>query len=323
VDRRRVALLAVVACVLTAIFAAGGAGGSVSPTPHPAAAASAPGSPPAAPGDPSRICEAQAGTTEQVALAIDGRRRTALVHLPRRGSGRVPLILALHGMNGNGAFMESYSGLSRIADREGFAIAYPDSDGPRWRISASEPPSDVRFLDGLVDRLGGSACIDDDRVSAVGVSNGGGMAARFACEADDRLAGLVSVAGGYRSLPRCQAQRAISVLEIHGTADPVVRYYGRPGDSSGNVLGWVGRWARRDLCPPAARRQSRGPNVQRLDWGPCRAGTAVAHLRIIGGQHAWPGATPADRGPSFGVSASEEAWSFLRDRRRASASDKQ
>jgi polyhydroxybutyrate depolymerase len=177
----------------------------------------------------------------------------------------------------------------------------------------------VRFLDELVDRLAVSGCVDDDRVSAVGVSNGGGMAARFACEADDRLAGLVSVAGGYSSLPRCTAQRPISVLEIHGTADAVVPYWGRAGDPQGGVVHWLTQWVRRDACPLGARRQSSGPSVQRLDWTPCRAGTSVTHLRLIGGQHAWPGADPPDRGPSFGVSAAEEAWSFLRGRRRASA----
>ena len=46
-----------------------------------------------------------------------------------------------------------------------------------------------------------------------------------------RLA-IAPVAGGYRSLPQCKPTRPLSVLEIHGTADPVVPYDGKPPDYS-------------------------------------------------------------------------------------------
>jgi polyhydroxybutyrate depolymerase len=263
--------------------------------------------------DVSRACAVRPGTTARIAVAVEGQgTRTALVHVPRGRRGRVPLILALHGTGGSGAFMERYSGLSRLADRHGFGVVYPDSAGTSWRISAGEDGTDVKFLDALLDGVLSGGCFDARRVSAVGVSNGGGMVARFACAGDDRLAGIVAVAGGYGSLPPCRARRAVSVLEIHGTADHVVPYRGA-------VLQWVREWVAHDGCPRAARRTRRSASVLRLDWGPCRGGTAVAHLRLIGGAHAWPGADPPDPGPQLGVSASEEAWEFLRGRRLSPA----
>jgi polyhydroxybutyrate depolymerase len=270
--------------------------------------------------DPAQACRAPAGKTVRISFAVEGDgRRSALVHLPRGRRGAVPLILALHGAYGSGAFMERYSGLSRLADRYGFAVVYPDSVGTRWRIAATDTDADVRFLDGVLDRLLAGGCADEDRVSAVGVSNGGGMAARFACAGEDRLAGLVSVAGGYGSLPQCQARAPLSVLEIHGTADSVVPYYGRPNDPGGSVLRWLGRWIDRDSCGRSPSRSESPARVQRLSWSSCRDGTEVRHLRLLGGAHAWPGADPPDPGPSFGISAAEEAWEFLRGRRRASA----
>ena len=245
-------------------------------------------------------CTIKAGTTARISVGA----RTALVHLPRARRGRVPLILALHGAYGSGAFMERYSGLSRLADREGFGVVYPDAAGTFWRISASD--SDVRFLDALLDQVLAGGCFDARRVSVVGVSNGGGMAARFACAGDDRLAGLVTVAGAYGSLPECRARRPLSALEIHGTADRVVPYEG--------IMEWVREWAARDGCPRAARTSRTKPGVLRLQWAPCRDGTAVVHLRLLGGTHAWPGADPPDPGPAFGVSAASEAWAFLHGR---------
>jgi polyhydroxybutyrate depolymerase len=245
----------------------------------------------------------------RVSVTVEGQGpRSALVHLPKGRRHLTPLILALHGAYGNGAFMERYSGLSRLADRDGFAVVYPDAVGPRWRISAAEGSADVQFLDALLDRLLAGRCLDGGRVSAVGVSNGAGMAARFACAGDDRLAGLVAVAGDYGPLPTCRARRPLSVLEIHGTADAVVPY---PGD----VVGWVRGWVDRDACPAVPRRTRQRRNVVRLDWTPCRDGTSVAHLRLDGGTHAWPGADPPDPGQQLGVSASDEAWEFLRGRR--------
>jgi polyhydroxybutyrate depolymerase len=268
--------------------------------------------------DAGKACAVSPNTTRRLSVAVAGQpRRSALVHLPPRRRAHMPLIVALHGAYGNGAFMERYSGLSRLADRGGFAVVYPDAAGPRWRIAAGEGGADVRFIDALLDRMLSAGCFDVTRVSAVGVSNGAGMAARLACAGDDRLAGLVAVAGDYARLPTCRARRPLSVLEIHGTADAAAPYHPAPQASGGGVLGWVTSWADRDGCSPVPRRTWQVARVLRLDWERCRDGSSVEHLQLVGGAHAWPGADPPDAGPQFGISATDEAWGFLRGRQRS------
>jgi polyhydroxybutyrate depolymerase len=270
--------------------------------------------------DAAKACMVSPGSTVRVSVPVEGQlARSALVHMPKGRRGRLPLIVALHGAYGTGAFMERYSGLSRLADREGFGVVYPDAAGPRWRITAGEDGADVEFLDALLDRVLAGGCFDARRVAAVGVSNGAGMAARFACAGDDRLAGLVAVAGGYGQLPACRARRPLSVLEIHGTADAVVPYRGTPRNPAGDVLAWLSAWVDRDACRRVPQQTRQSARVLRLEWSSCRDGTLVEHLRLDGGTHAWPGADPPDPGPQLGVSASDEAWSFLRDRRRSPA----
>jgi len=210
--------------------------------------------------------------------------------------------------------MEQYSGLSRTADRAGVAVVYPDSAGPRWQIAAEQGDRDVDFLELLIDRLVAAGCFDPDRVSVVGVSNGGGMAARLACHDDDRLAALVSVSGSYKTLPGCSRHRPLSVLEIHGTSDQVVPYW---GDARSDIMGWIRRWVVRDGCPPSAARSNPASSVLRFDWAHCKGGASVTHVRILGGVHTWPGASSSDPPADKQVSAAEATMQFLAHHRRA------
>jgi polyhydroxybutyrate depolymerase len=249
----------------------------------------------------------------------DGVRR-ALIQVPARAGRAAPLVLAFHGTGGTGPFMAGYSGLGRVAERAGFVVAYPSAQeaSESWSLAEDDlGRDDLVLTDAVIDRLVSAGCVDPARVYAVGVSNGGGFAMRLGCEQSDRIAAVVAVAGGYGSLPPCRPDRPVSVLEIHGTADPVVPYRGKPPAGAGAVLPLMRAWARDDGCRAVPRRAVVAPRVTRLDWDDCSAGAAVAHLRIAGGTHQWPGATPPDPGPPSTIAAADVAWRFLRDHRLA------
>jgi polyhydroxybutyrate depolymerase len=243
--------------------------------------------------------------------------RTVLVHVPHAAPGRAPLVLAFHGTGGSGPFMAGYSGLTAIADRAGFLVAYPSSqeDPDQWSLGEDRRGGDdLGVVDAIIDRLVARGCADPTRVYAVGVSNGGGFATRLGCERSDRIAAVVSVAGFYGGLAPCRPDRPVSLLEIHGTADQIVPY---GAAAAGGVLGWVREWASRNGCRSGPRRSVAAARVVRLDWSRCLAGTSVAHLAIVAGRHQWPGATPPDPGPASTISAALEAWRFLRVHRLA------
>jgi polyhydroxybutyrate depolymerase len=301
---RRPAAVAVLLAVAIVLGAAGlRLGGARAPAATP---------PPGA--DAGVACGLTRGRTHAVAVTVAGQgTRTARVHLPAHGPrNNLPLVIALHGAYGNGAFMERYSGFSRLAERDGFAVVYPDARGNFWTLSPGKGPDDVAFVKALLDRLEAGGCIDKTRVYAAGVSNGGGLTARLGCELSGRLAAVAAVAGGYGDLPECRPDHRLSVLEIHGTADAVVPYHAARGD----VLEWLQRWVARDGCRPTARRSAVVARVRRYTWSGCRMGSAVEHLAIAGGTHAWPGADPPDPGPPVALSASVEAWRFFSHHRR-------
>ena len=128
---------------------------------------------------------------------------------------------------------------------------------------------------------------------------------------------MAIVAGGFATLPPCRSRRAVSVLEIHGRADPVVPY-GGDADGRGAVVPWLASWVARDRCA-LLRPRSRAiaPRTVRYDWGACRDGTVVVHVAIAGGRHQWPGASPPDAGPAATISAAAQVWRFLAGRRLA------
>ncbi len=267
------------------------------------------------------ICSPETLSRGDHLLDVDvaGTSRQVLVHLPPfSGNGRIPLVLAFHGSGGSGPAMAAYSGFSRLADKAGFAVAYPSAAAPRrvWELGGHEDePSanDIAFARRLLDVLPRQTCADTARVSAAGVSNGGGFVARLGCVLGERLAGIVVVAGGFSAVAPCATGRPVSVLEIHGTDDPVVPYNGRAG--LGSVPAWLGAWRSRDGCPPRSHQVQAAARVHRFVWVPCRDGAVVVHLRISGGKHQWPGAVPADPGPASTISATDEAWKFLATRR--------
>jgi polyhydroxybutyrate depolymerase len=246
-----------------------------------------------------------------ITIKSGGLDRTAILHVPpvaRRGD-RLPLVVALHGAGGSGEKMEEYSGFDVVADGADFAVVYPDAvqRNPVWNYTeAPSGPDDVGFVRDLVQATRQMVCVPSRRIYATGVSNGGSMAARLACVMSGTFAAVAPVAGSYaRQLP-CIPDRPVSLLEIHGTVDASVPYP--------TVMPFVRRWTATDGCSrtPVATVMDRA--TRRLDWRRCRSRTRVAHIRIRGGIHQWPGGFPSTNST---ISGEWEVWRFFRGLRLA------
>jgi polyhydroxybutyrate depolymerase len=248
---------------------------------------------------------------------IDGRIPVAL-HIPPHAVAGAPLVLALSGAGQTASDLARYTGYSRLADRKGFFVAYPTATGARpvWNISgtAAGKPDDVAYLRAVVAAALRASCADARRVGVTGVSNGGGMSARLACDAADVISAAAPVAGGYGSLPDCHPVRPVPILEIHGTDDRVVPYHGKGSSGFGAVPRFLAQWLRLDGCPGKAMRRSPERGVTELTWAPCRGGSAVVHERIQDAEHGWPGGD--DALGRHGFSSTARTWAFLSSHRR-------
>ena len=242
----------------------------------------------------------------------------ALLHVPAGAKPPLPLVVAFHGAFGSGPGFEPESGLSRSADRHGFAVLYPTAGSSRhfWSLNRSSAPDDVARVRDLLPQAERLACADRRRVYATGVSNGGGFTARVACEMADTFAAAAPVAGGYSSLDRCPDDVRIPLLEIHGSADQVVPYEGVGAHRAGDVRRFVSGWARRDGCDRTPRITHPARYVTWVTHRHCDRGYAIEHVRFEGTDHGWPGSKPPY--PSHhpaGLPASELVWQFFAGRR--------
>jgi polyhydroxybutyrate depolymerase len=168
-------------------------------------------------------------------LGVDGQVRTYRVFAPTtlESGSRPPLVLVLGGVGNSAENMVSATEFDRAASMHDFVVAYPEGLDLTWNAGfccasgTSSGADDVDFLSRLIDELVVDYGIDPDRVYATGVSAGAMMAYRLACEQPGRIAGVGKVAGAM-VLDECQPDRGVPVMEIHGTADPLVPYEGGP-----------------------------------------------------------------------------------------------
>ncbi|MDQ7910396.1 PHB depolymerase family esterase [Phytohabitans sp. ZYX-F-186] len=266
---------------------------------------------------------------------VDGRERTFRVYRPASlpDSGAIPLVVMLHGALGGGSQAESSYGWNPVADREGFVVAYPDGLNHAWAVSdgccgppAREGVNDVAFVARVVAIVSGQVRVDPARVYATGISNGGMLAYRLACDTTTFAAiGAVSAT----MLDPCTAPAPISVIHIHGTADRTIPYQGGPGrrdnDGTGRVPARidgppipavVDTWRRVDGCGAPAS-STAGPVTRAVSS--CPDGRATELVTIAGAGHQWPGSTPpgpvARRlgldEPSSALDATGTIWSFF------------
>jgi polyhydroxybutyrate depolymerase len=241
------------------------------------------------------------GTSDHV-LVHDGVSRAYRVHVPPVLPIGSPLVIQLHGGGGNGVGLNRLTRFFELADRARFAVASPSGLNRHWNDGRDVKGTidDVGFVAALIDCLAGWLPIDRRQVYAVGISNGAMMTARLATELPDRIAAFAQVAGTVAADAPAwwHPDRPVPVLQIHGTADPLLPYAGgavairrRRGPDPGVVLG-VDRWAELVCHHNGAggpEVHTMAPDVKIRRWrGPTRS-SDVEFWRVDGGGHTWPG----------------------------------
>ena len=257
------------------------------------------------------------------------------LHVPGGWDGvsPLPVIFVFHGGGGNrkaaarvtcpGGDLDDPACLVPVATAAGFAVVLPDGTGSRpmrnirtwnaggghdgWNCTSGPAcrsgVDDLKYLDDLLATVRRILPVDEARIHATGISNGGAISHRWACERSQTVASIAPVGGANQfEATGGSCDGPVAVLQIHGTADPCWTYETSEnsclgGENDGLKVGvaeTIEAWRQRNGCDAETTNTPfpdvdlhDGSTATLFDYTGCA--TDVSLLRIDGGGHTWPG----------------------------------
>jgi len=273
------------------------------------------------------------GRQERGRITIDSTQRSFVVYVPSVTDTlhKLPLIISLHLAQGTGERMMELADFRPIADREKFLIVCPDGIDRGWNDGRlSRERNDVKFIDELITYIVNKYNGDPSRVYVTGISNGGFMATRLACELNNRIAAIASVAGTMGRDVTYLPGKPVPVMYIHGTKDPLVPYNGGLNVRTGSMVyshdEMLKLWVGADHCretpvitsiPDSAQD---GTTIIKEEYANPATGVKVIGYTITNGGHTWPdGKQYLPRlvvgRVSHNLNACEVIWAFFKQYR--------
>ena len=289
----------------------------------------------------------QAGEPAIYQINVGGQIRTYSIdrHDVGGGSGLLPIVIFLPGtgshvgekiplrydlpfasVGGLGpALIVQAQGANRVWD------SIPGSIDTWRRLSGldGEPVDDTGFIKALIGDLVRRENGDPHRVYVAGVSAGGYMAARVACEISDSVTAVADVIATIRAaqIPSCDHGKPIPFLLIASTTDPVDPYRGSEGDEVSDlasavetVRAFVERdgCTRRDEQPLPHLAPDLPSTVSLIRYSECREGSEILFYRVDGSGHSVPSTAAAEPGDwtkhgarNRDIDAAAVIWSFF------------
>lgn len=170
-----------------------------------------------------------------------------------QSQGSEPLIVLLHPLYSSGCQFSSYIRIVEQADAFGVNVIAPDALQSTWNAGTFGPgsnPDDLGFIKAVIDDFAARhpGRVDRDRIYLMGMSMGGGMSYRAACQSAD-FAAMVVMSGAEMRHPagalpsndpnylrgaayQCTGGSAariphpIPMMVVHGTQDACFTYRG-------------------------------------------------------------------------------------------------
>lgn len=264
--------------------------------------------------------------------------RTFLFFAPNQNKEKLPLVFVFHGGGGDGKGIAGLTKFANLAEKEKFIAVFPDGIGKSWNdgretdaIAAQrEKHDDLAFVKAIIEWLSKEFNIDEKRIFATGISNGGIFSHFLGANLADRFAAIAPVAGG---IPKPFNQRfnpanPVSVLIIQGTADPLVLYDGGAvARNRGEIISTdeaIGLWKKTNRITSESIKgilpdiqPNDGCTVETYLWTNGKNNTEIKLLKQVGGGHTWAGGI--QYAPKFFIggvcrdfNATETIWEFFK-----------
>jgi poly(3-hydroxybutyrate) depolymerase len=200
-------------------------------------------------------------------LTIGGTARSFVYYAPQSldANKAVPLVIVPHGFLLSGEAMVEITRYTDLADKEGFAVAFPDGQDTTWNFGGSDcgssilgvlPESaadDQAFMDGIIKFTEADQCVDHAHMFMTGFSMGGYFTNQNGCLRDD-LAAVAPHSGGSHDLSTCAVKHK-PIMIMHFNPDGLIPYM--CGQQARD------RWVKQNGCEMAS------PEVRMVKGGKC------------------------------------------------------
>lgn len=271
------------------------------------------------------------GKTAEQLDTIDGVKRQWRIFIPpsyQEGTP-TPLVLDFHGTGSTAHGEAKLSEFGTLAADEAFIVVWPEAKYRRkkdgqvtWNVDLHQDTiNDVKFVRELIATISEQYSVDPKRIYATGMSGGGRMSSRLACDLSDVVAAIGPVAG-IQYPENCSPGRPVPIIAFHGKADNI-NHYIHQADSPDywhmGVEKAIAEWVKNNQCFDSPLAQTVSETVTRVSYQACAGGGDIVFYRSENAGHTWPGSPRAVFFEEIGlgktnteVPATKLIWEFFK-----------
>ena len=208
-----------------------------------------------------------------------------------------PMIVNWHALSSSPAETRDLTHIDRTGQEFGAIMVYPQSPDKSWDVGtccttivSGERRDEEVFARELIAEVTSKVCVDSKRIYSSGFSNGAMISQMLACKMSDVFAAVVPMSGTL-TIPEadCTPERAIPVLLINGTDDPLVGY-STPSLSGGlSVTDAFAFWARTNRCTGEPTQTFSNGDATCSTYESCKDGVEVSLCTVEGMGHCLAG----------------------------------
>jgi len=184
-------------------------------------------------------CLSSGGTTNNDAVSDDTEltklgERSYLLKLPAayQADKSYKLLLVFHGSGGSAGNMHSTAQFDQYSDE--YIVAYPNSQEVEWNegcncnVAHRKNVDDLGFTSNMIAEIQQRHSVTPGEVYAAGYSQGGLFVQNLACNLPHAFKAVAVVAApmSIQLASSCAPTQPVSMMMVHGTADPVLPYNG-------------------------------------------------------------------------------------------------
>ena len=266
-------------------------------------------------------------------LMIYGRNRFYKTHLPLgyNFQKQYPVVFVFHGGLGNPDLTEKQTGFSKKADEEEFIVVYPYGTGSfdkklltwnTWNCCGyadKKNINDVDFINAVLKEIKEKYSVDEIRIYATGLSNGGMMCYLLACELPEHFAAVAPVAATMFDTVVCKSKSEVSFIIFNSVDDQHIPYNGGVGEKSlvdveklpvETVVNlWVNKYNGFLMS------KSESSSFHKTNYKNNK-GTEIVLYKMLSGGHSWPGGEKIRMfgdTPVKNISATDLIWEFFKN----------